>query len=59
MRYKEQTIRQVDGQIQKLMSIHRGIETKSITVDDTLKLLKETIRALQLVSERLQLEHDE
>ncbi len=59
MRYKEQTIRKIEGQVQKLESIQRGLEGKMITVQDTLSILKSIIADLKLVNDRLQLEHDE
>jgi hypothetical protein len=59
MRYKEQTIRKIEGQIQKLTSVQRGIEGKMISADDTLSILRSVIKDLQIVNDRLQLEHDE
>ena len=59
MRYKEQTIRKIEGQIQKLQSIQRGLEGKMISATDALEILKSTIKELKLVNDRLQLEHDE
>ena len=59
MRYKEQTIRKIEGQVQKLQSIQRGIEGKMITADDALNILRDVIKDLQVVNDRLQLEHDE
>lgn len=59
MRYKEQTIRKIEGQIQKLQSIQRGVEGRMITAEDTLNILRDVIKDLQVVNDRLQLEHDE
>lgn len=59
MRYKEQTIRKIEGQIQKLTSVQRGIEGKMISADDALSILRAVIKDLQIVNDRLQLEHDE
>ena len=59
MRYKEQTIRKIEGQIQKLQSIQRGVEGRMITADDALNILRDVIKDLQVVNDRLQLEHDE
>ena len=59
MRYKEQTIRKIEGQIQKLQSIQRGVEGKMITAADALNILRDVIKDLQVVNDRLQLEHDE
>ena len=59
MRYKEHTISKVEGQIQKLESIQRGMEGRMISATDALEILRSVIKELKLVSERLQLEHDE
>ena len=59
MRYKEQTIRKIEGQIQKIQSVQRGIEGRMITADDALNILRDVIKDLQVVNDRLQLEHDE
>ena len=59
MRYKEQTIRKIEGQIQKLQSVQRGVEGRMITAEDTLNILRDVIKDLQVVNDRLQLEHDE
>ena len=59
MRYKEQTIRKIEGQIQKLQSVQRGVEGRMITAEDTLNILRSVIKDLQVVNDRLQLEHDE
>ena len=59
MRYKEHTINKVEGQIQKLESIQRGMEARIITAPDALNILKTVIKELKTVTERLQLEPNE
>lgn len=59
MRYKEHTIRKIEGQVMKLESIQKGLEQSNITAEQVLEMVKNITKELKLTIERLDLEPNE
>lgn len=59
MRYKEHTIRKIEGQVMKLESIQKGLEQSNITAAQVLEMVKGISKELKLTIERLDLEPNE
>lgn len=59
MRYKEHTIRKIEGQVMKLESIQKGLEQSNITAEQVLEMVKNITKELKLTVERLDLEPNE
>lgn len=59
MRYKEHTLRKLEGQIMKLRSLQRSIEMSAVSGIDAVNQLESIVKELTLVVERIDLEPNE
>lgn len=59
MRYKEQTMSKLEAQAMKLKSLQRSIEMSSMSGAQAIQLLEQVIKDINIVVERLALEHNE
>lgn len=59
MRYKEQTLRKLEGQVTKLKTLHRAISNSDISGAAAMQVLEQAIKELNLIIERLELEPNE
>lgn len=59
MRYKLHTISKLEGQVAKLKTLQRMIETRSLTVPEAMQLIDAVIKDVNLVIDRLELEPNE
>jgi len=59
MRYKEQTIRKLEAQATKLQSLQRAIQQSTMTGQQAIEFLESVVKEINLVVERLGLEHNE
>lgn len=59
MRYKEHTVRKLEGQSSKLKSLQRSIQMTAVTGQQAVEILEQVIKEINLVIDRLGLERDE
>lgn len=59
MRYKQHTISKIEGQVSKLKTLQRAIEMSQFSGKDAIQYIDAIVKELQLIVDRLQLEHDE
>jgi hypothetical protein len=59
MRYKEQTMTKLDAQKMKLNTLARRIEGSNISGTEAIELINEVIKDIQLVIDRIELEHND
>jgi hypothetical protein len=59
MRYKQHTISKIEGQASKLKTLQRAIEMSQFSGKDAIQYIDAIVKELQLIVDRLQLEHDE
>lgn len=59
MRYKEHTLRKLEGQIMKLRSLQRSIEMTAISGTEAINQLDNIVKELTLIVERIDLEPNE
>jgi len=59
MRYKEQIVTKLEGQVMKIRSLHRSISNTDISAAETVRILDQLSKEIQLVIDRLGLESNE
>lgn len=59
MRYKEQTMSKLEAQAMKLKSLQRAIEMSNISGPQAIQLLEQVIKDINIVVDRIALEHNE
>jgi len=59
MRYKENTVRRLEAQSQKLATLERAISNADISGPDAISLIQNIRKELDSIVERLGLESDE
>ena len=59
MRYQEHTVRKLEAQSTKLKTLQRAIQNSDISAADAVQFIEQTIKEINLVVERLELESNE
>ena len=59
MRYKEHTVIKLEAQSTKLKTLQRAIQNSDISAADAVQFIEQTIKEINLVVERLELESNE
>ena len=59
MRYKEHTVRKLEAQSTILKTLQRAIQNSDISAADAVQFIEQTIKEINLVVERLELESNE
>ena len=59
MRYKEHTVRKLEAKSTKLKTLQRAIQNSDISAADAVQFIEQTIKEINLVVERLELESNE
>jgi hypothetical protein len=59
MRYKEHTVRKLEGQITKLKTLQRAINNADISGPAAIQSIDTIVKEIELIVERLELEPNE